>query len=122
MPMKPPTFRPAGAPTRQQQNASYEKRRHAANPWRKWYFSSRWLTLRASILAQQPLCQHCIEQQPQRITAAAVVHHVRAHKGDKELFYDPNNLASLCSDCHDGPIKQREMRGDPWTPGGMPKL
>jgi 5-methylcytosine-specific restriction endonuclease McrA len=116
--MKPPTFRPAGAPTRKQQNDAYEQRRRASKPWRKRYYSQRWLALRASHLGRQPLCQHCYEQHPQRITAAEVVHHIVAHNGDEALFYDQNNLASLCTDCHDGPIQELEKRGNPWVPRG----
>ncbi len=118
MPMRPPTFRPAGAPTRKQQNDAYEQRRRAAKPWRKWYYTQRWLSLRAALFGRQPLCQHCLEQMPHRITAAEVAHHIRAHNGDEALFYDPNNLASLCTPCHDGPVQEREKRGNPWTPRG----
>lgn len=122
MPIKPPTFRARNQPTRKQLNDDYEERRRAAKPWRKWYCAARWLSLRASQLRDQPLCQHCLEQEPQKIVAATVVHHVRRHDGDPALFYDRGNVASLCVDCHDGPVQEREKRGEPWTPGGPKTL
>jgi 5-methylcytosine-specific restriction protein A len=30
-----------------------------------------------------------------------VVHHVRAHHGDRVLFFDKQNLACLSKPCHD---------------------
>lgn len=32
--------------------------------------------------------------------AAECVDHIRPHKGDQELFWDPANLQSLCDSCH----------------------
>lgn len=45
------------------------------------------------------------------VTAATVVDHVEPHKGDRVLFFDSNNLQSLCKLHHDGEKKQIEMRG-----------
>ena len=35
------------------------------------------------------------------VTAADVVDHIKPHKGDVVLFYDPTNLQSLCKHHHD---------------------
>ena len=35
------------------------------------------------------------------ITAATVVDHIKPHRGDIDLAYDPDNLQSLCKPCHD---------------------
>lgn len=43
-------------------------------------------------------------------TLATVVDHVEPHKGDVTLFYDPDNLQSLCKDHHDS-TKAREEHG-----------
>lgn len=45
------------------------------------------------------------------ITEANVVDHVRKHDGDAALFWDSNNLQSLCAPCHDG-VKQRLDNGE----------
>lgn len=33
--------------------------------------------------------------------AANLVNHIKPHKGDKRLAFDPANLQSLCKPCHD---------------------
>jgi 5-methylcytosine-specific restriction enzyme A len=40
-----------------------------------------------------PLCRVC--GQP-----ATDVDHIRPHRGDRELLYDPTNVQSLCHSCH----------------------
>lgn len=47
----------------------------------------------------QPLCCMCMVTED--VTAADVIDHKVAHKGDVELFYDPDNLQSLCKHHHD---------------------
>lgn len=47
----------------------------------------------------QPLCEFCLVTE--EVTAATVVDHRKAHKGDLDLFYDPSNLQSLCKHHHD---------------------
>ncbi|WP_436096656.1 HNH endonuclease [Bosea sp. LjRoot237] len=44
------------------------------------------------------------------ITEADTVDHVKPHKGDEALFWDQDNLQSLCAACHNR-HKQREERG-----------
>ena len=46
-----------------------------------------------------------------QLTAATVVDHIKAHKGDEYLFFDPDNLASLCKQHHDGAKQKAEKRG-----------
>lgn len=55
-----------------------------------------------------PLCAFCMEMDI--VTIADVVDHVKPHKGDPVLFWDPGNLQSLCKAHHDG-TKQRMERG-----------
>ena len=54
------------------------------------------------------------------VEAATIVHHVKAHKGDLALFYDPGNLQSLCAPHHDSAAQREEKSGTKWTP--EPKL
>jgi 5-methylcytosine-specific restriction protein A len=63
------------------------------------YHDQRWLSLRAAQLAKDPLCCECMTDQ--RLTQATVVDHIKPHNGDPELFYDPDNLRSLCKRHHD---------------------
>lgn len=57
----------------------------------------QWRRLRAQALMQEPLCRSC--QSKGRVTAAVVVDHIVALvNGGKE--FDPNNLQTLCDECH----------------------
>lgn len=78
------------------------------NPWHHLYQRARWKGLRIAQLTQEPLCRYCIEAE--EVTAATIADHIKPHKGDLDLFYDPSNLQSLCKAHHDG-AKQRIDRG-----------
>jgi 5-methylcytosine-specific restriction endonuclease McrA len=68
------------------------------------YSTARWKRLRERQLTIKPLCRFCIESDV--VEAATVVDHVIPHRGDQTLFYDPDNLQSLCATCHSS-TKQR---------------
>jgi 5-methylcytosine-specific restriction enzyme A len=81
------------------------------------YDTTRWRRLRASVLAENPLCTVC-EQQGQ-ITVATVVDHRQPHRGDVRLMYDldflegkssESNLAPMCASCHG-----RKTAGETWA-------
>ncbi|WP_312009777.1 HNH endonuclease [Bradyrhizobium australafricanum] len=44
--------------------------------------------------------------QQEVVEPAKVADHIKPHRGNAELFFDPNNLQSLCAACHDS-TKQR---------------
>jgi 5-methylcytosine-specific restriction endonuclease McrA len=71
------------------------------------YNRAAWKRLRVAQLRAHPLCR--MHQAVGRLVPAAVVDHVTPHKGDEGLFFDADNLQSLCKPCHDGQ-KQREER------------
>lgn len=73
------------------------------------YNTNFWRVLRKAHLRKQPLCVLC--KRRGHVAAATVVHHIRAHKGNWELFKDPNNLQSLCKRCHDSDMQSAERRG-----------
>lgn len=75
-------------------------------PWDPLYSSHRWRKLRARHLAANRLCVMCLP----RPTVAKVVDHVKPHKGDMALFWDPANLQSLCLEHHNR-VKQSQERG-----------
>lgn len=85
-----------------------DQRSEEAKQWRKLYKGARWRALRHRQLSIEPLCRFCIEAED--VTAAEVVDHIRNHKGDPDLFFDPANLQSLCKSHHDG-TKQRMDNG-----------
>jgi 5-methylcytosine-specific restriction protein A len=105
MPMKPPVFRPAGVPTPAQSRREYEQTRKTRDPWRKWFNTKRWQTMRDAQLRSEPLCRRCAKEG--RTTAATVAHHVIAHRGDAELFWC-GELESACASCHSGAIQSEE--------------
>jgi 5-methylcytosine-specific restriction enzyme A len=71
------------------------------------YSSPIWKRLRAAQLAREPLCRYCAEIGA--LTPATVADHVVPHRGRVEVFMDPDNLQSLCKQCHDS-VKQQEER------------
>jgi len=68
--------------------------------------------LRQWQLDNHPLCScpHCQEGKV-RVRAALVVDHKSPHKGDLDLFYDPDNLQSYAKECHDTFKRSEEMGG-----------
>jgi 5-methylcytosine-specific restriction protein A len=88
-----------------------DRRSPEAAAYRKLYKGARWSRLRLAHLATHPLCARCLKMKPRRLTPATVVHHVKEHKGDLTLFYDPANLESLCAQHHDRDAQSEERKG-----------
>lgn len=72
------------------------------------YNSTRWKKLRIKFLKENPLCEEC--KRHGVVTAAEVVDHIIPHKGNKELFWDEDNLQSLCKECHDRKTAKEDGR------------
>lgn len=71
-----------------------------ANPeYHRLYKTAAWRRLRASVLADEPLCRYCADIG--MVSAATVVDHIQPHRGDLALFHEPTNLQPLCKPCHD---------------------
>lgn len=77
--------------------------------YHRLYASKAWAALRASHLAEHPLCAWCSEAGYTR--AAEVVDHSLAHRGNEALFFDPANLLSLCRPHHDSAAQSRDRTG-----------
>jgi 5-methylcytosine-specific restriction protein A len=61
------------------------------------YNTTRWRKLRAKLLEEQENCYRCgIFKTESKLE----VHHIIPPRGDEELFFDINNLAVVCSECH----------------------
>lgn len=79
--------------------------------WRSGMTSSqrgygyKWQKARELYLNENPLCVFC--ERKGRTTAASVVDHIIAHRGDMVLFWNETNWQSLCKSCHDS-VKQSE--------------
>ncbi|WP_273772771.1 HNH endonuclease [Brucella intermedia] len=65
--------------------------------------------MRERHLMQSPLCVYCLEVGD--VEPATICDHRTPHRGSEDLFWDADNLMSLCKPCHDR-IKQREERGE----------
>ena len=76
---------------------------------KRLYDSPRWRKLRAFVLAEEPLCRLCAEMG--RDTPANTVDHIQPHKNNPNLFFDRNNLQSLCASCHSRHKRIQENSG-----------
>jgi 5-methylcytosine-specific restriction protein A len=85
------------------------RRSDAANAYRHLYKTAAWQWLRKQHLEAHPLCAMC--EKIGHVTAAEVVDHIKPHKGDRILFFDPANLSSLCKWHHDSVKQAEEKRG-----------
>lgn len=77
----------------------HNKDKKNKNHWNDWYSKPRWRRLRHRFLCEHPFCTHCLKNK--KIIIATVVDHIIPHKGNTELFWDTDNMQSLCKKCHD---------------------
>lgn len=73
--------------------------------------STRHQHARAAQLSRQPLCERHLAKG--RVVAATVVHHRTAHNGDRELFFDPANLESICKPCRTASLSSKSASATP---------
>lgn len=69
-------------------------------------YGKRWHATAKRHLARNPLCVTCLAAG--RLAAATVVDHIRPHRGDRALFWDPRNRQSLCKHCHNSTKQKLE--------------
>ena len=81
---------------KQKQKKEQDKKR---GPSCKRGYGRVWQKYRLIYLTEHPICMECKKQN--RITPATVVDHIKAHKGDMELFWEKDNHQALCKKCHD---------------------
>jgi 5-methylcytosine-specific restriction protein A len=77
--------------------------------YHRLYNTAHWKRLRALQLREHPLCEYCT--QLGLTVLATVADHVKPHGGDTALFYDAQNLQSLCKACHDKAKQIEEAHG-----------
>jgi 5-methylcytosine-specific restriction protein A len=89
-----------------QRNREHDAKRRAEYEWRSWYGTSRWRALRRRVfLRDLYTCRMC-----KCACGAPHADHVKRHNGDPDLFWDDENVQTLCPDCHNKD-KQRIERG-----------
>lgn len=70
-----------------------------AREWHRLYSTDLWVKrLRPGQLLREPWCRECAKHGLR--VRATDVDHIVDHKGNMDLFSDPNNLESLCHSCH----------------------
>lgn len=92
--------------------AGLEQQRKVFNPLRPLYRTARWARLRwAAFVRDLFTCQMCGRIEPD--TSKLVCDHRRPHRGDLELFWDEENLQTLCaSPCHSKHKQRMEQAAD----------
>lgn len=83
---------------------------YASDSWHYLYNNDRWRKYSKSYLNKHPLCVQC--KQNKEITPSEVVDHIIPHRGDKKLFWDPNNHQALCQRCHHEKTAQESGFGE----------
>ncbi len=85
-------------PRKRVRDRRHDAKRRAEQPWRLLYFTPEWRRLRAEHLRREPWCRVHAAKGEQ--VQASHVDHIKAHHGNRALFFDPSNLQSLCPTCH----------------------
>ena len=98
------------APTPKQPSWRTDKRKTAERG-----YGARWQRERKAFLNRKEnvLCVMCKAEG--RITAATVVDHKVAHKGDETLVWDQTNWQGLCKPHHDSDKQMAERSGEQRT-------
>lgn len=84
-------------------------------------YTKRWAAYSKAWKQQHPLCGERADGQLHpddsrcaragRITATRVTDHIKPHRGDEVLFWDPSNHQSLCETCHNAKSQREGQRG-----------
>lgn len=70
------------------------------------YKTKSWQARRLWQLHREPYCRTCTRKQ--RFIAATVADHIIPHRGNRRLFWDRNNLQSLCGVHHNDKTRQEQ--------------
>lgn len=112
MPTRPPQHRTIAARSKQDRGREHDKRRTESQPWRAWYGTPAWRALRqATFIRDLYQCQMIDCGKLVTEKGEATCDHIRPHRGDATLFFDPANLQTLCKACHDSAKAREERRG-----------
>jgi 5-methylcytosine-specific restriction endonuclease McrA len=73
--------------------------RNGKAEWHELYNSPEWRAYSKDFRIRNPLCIDCLENNV--ATPTEVTDHIKPHRGDLQLFWDPTNHAPRCKRCHD---------------------
>ncbi|MBK1816521.1 HNH endonuclease [Luteolibacter yonseiensis] len=84
--------------------------------------SSRWQKVRSLKVAASPLCEDPFgDHERKRSTATAQqVHHIAGLRERPDLAFTMSNLMSVCTACHSGLERGREVVASPSSPAATP--
>lgn len=90
--------------------------RRVSAEYHGWYNLPIWTEhLRPAHLIAEPYCRECSRvyppSDPRHRTRAEVVDHIVPHRGDWDLFVDPQNHQSLCKRHHDQKTAAEQRTG-----------
>lgn len=105
MPIRPPVHRPAGSRRAAVQLAA-QYARTPERVARQQLYDWHWRKYSQRRLTEHPYCVRCYRLG--RLRLAVVTDHIKPHKGDLELFRDPENHQSLCKRCHDSKTRRED--------------
>ena len=93
-------FRDSGTRPHRRRERSLPSRQPEAG--RAWYFTAAWKAIRAErIRLDRGICRVCVaEGKPLHRCFGNVVDHLKAHHGDRDLFFDLENTQLLCDSHH----------------------
>ena len=72
-------------------------------------YGRRWRNASKAFKQANPLCVMC--EREGRATPAQVTDHIKPHKGDLDLFWNPDNWQALCKQHHDSHKQSIEKGG-----------
>lgn len=98
-----PTYRPAPLVERAATHKAYDATRSEGH---RDYWKASWKKLRASVLAERPLCQDCA--QDGLVVVATLVHHEDEVEQGNPVLTTTDRLTPLCRTCH---TKRHRPRG-----------
>lgn len=87
---------------------SHDTKHRGEPPWRAWYKSPIWKSIRRHRLAEEPRCRQCMIEG--RTAAASHVDHINPHLGQWALFFKYENTQSLCTRHHKVHQRQEKRR------------
>jgi 5-methylcytosine-specific restriction enzyme A len=74
-------------------------------------YNAAWQRASKAFLRVHPLCADPYKVHGERAVAAECTDHIKAHKGDMTLFWDPNNWQPLCLACNSRKAVEEEGAG-----------
>lgn len=90
------------------------RQRDREQPWSGWKKTARWQKLRLKILRRDGwICQQTGVRLSGKYPApnSGVADHIKPHRGDPKLFWDPENLQAVSKQYHDTTKQSIEKRG-----------